>query len=107
MRLLLDEQVPRVFAGVLAGHDVETVQGRGWSGIENGELLRTATEAGYDALITLDRGIEFQQNLEALPLAVVVVRARSNRFEDLEPLAGSVLAALATLRPKQLIRIEE
>lgn len=105
MRLLLDEQVPRVFADCLAGHVVATTQAMGWSALENGDLLRTAADAGFDALLTLDRGIEFQQNLAVLPLSVLIVRARSNRIDDLEPLAGEVLASLEALEPRSLVRI--
>lgn len=63
MRLLLDEQVPSVFADSLIGHTVSTTQQMEWSGLENGELLRRAGTHGFDALITIDKGIEFQQNL--------------------------------------------
>ena len=105
MRLLLDEQVPRVFADEMPGHEVCTAQEMGWSGIENGDLLAAAAEAGFEALITLDRGIEFQQNLVALPMAVVVVKAKSNRIEALLSLAGRVLKALEELEPKTLVRV--
>ena len=62
MLVLLDEQLPLDPAAALVGHRVDTVAGRGWSGITNGELLRRM-EGQYDALVTMDRGIEFQQNL--------------------------------------------
>ena len=62
MRVLLDEQLPLDLAAALVGHSVDTVAGRGWTGITNGELLRRM-EGQYDALVTMDRGIEFQQNL--------------------------------------------
>jgi predicted nuclease of predicted toxin-antitoxin system len=39
MRLLLDEHLPIGLAAELPGHTVDTVSGRGWSGIKNGELL--------------------------------------------------------------------
>jgi hypothetical protein len=60
MRVLLEEQPPVDLASHLLGHAVETVVDRGWAGITNGELLRRMT-GYYDALITMDRGIEFQQ----------------------------------------------
>ena len=66
VRVLLDEQIPVDLAAVLLSHSVDTVVGRGWTGISNGELLRRmGTE--YDALVTMDRGIEFQQNLATSP----------------------------------------
>ena len=47
MRLLLDEQLPRHLAREIGGHDVSTVQQRGWAGLKNGELLRVAADAGF------------------------------------------------------------
>ncbi|MBM4439357.1 MAG: DUF5615 family PIN-like protein [Candidatus Rokubacteria bacterium] len=105
MRVLLDEQLPRQLARELRGHDVSTVQQRGWSGLKNGELLRRAVEAGYDAFLTADRGLPFQQNLAALPLRIVALSAASNALEDLLPLVDEVLTALPTATPGQVTRI--
>ena len=73
MRLLLDENLPHQMRLELPGHDVFTAAYMGWAGVENGELLRLAAADGFDALVTNDRGLEYQQNLDELPLAVVVV----------------------------------
>ena len=79
MRVLLDEQLPIDLAAALQGHSVDTVVGRGWTGITNGELLRRmGTE--YDAFVTMDRGIEFQQNLATVSVGILLVRAPSNRM---------------------------
>lgn len=78
--------------------------GRGWIGITNGELLRRmGTED--EALVTMDRGIEFQQNLAAASVGVLLVRARSNRMIHLLPLVPAILEALALLKPGQLHRV--
>ena len=79
MRVLLDEQLPLDLAQELHGYDVQTVVGRGWAGIKNGELLRLM-RGTYDVLVTMDRNLEFQQNLSALPFGVILVRAPSNRM---------------------------
>ena len=89
---------------MLPDDSVDTVVGRGWAGITNGELLRRMG-GDYDALVTMDRGIEFQQNLTALPFGVLLVRAPSNRMVHLEPLVPAILADLPTLGPGQLHRI--
>ncbi len=68
----------------------------GWAGIKNGRLLKLAATA-FDVLITVDRNLSFQQNLDGLEIAVVVLRAKSNRFEDLRPLVPKVLSALASI----------
>jgi hypothetical protein len=73
VRVLLDEQLPVDLAATLRGHSVDTVVRRGWIGITNGELLRRmGTE--YDALVTMDRGIEFQQNLATVSVGILLVR---------------------------------
>jgi len=74
MRLLLDENFPSDFSALITEHDVQTVHRLGWSGMKNGELLRRA--AGLcDVFMTLDRNLEFQQNIKALSFGVIVVRS--------------------------------
>jgi hypothetical protein len=104
VRLLLDESLPRPLANLLIGHVVRTVVQMGWSSLGNGALLRQAASE-FDALLTADQNIEFQQNLKTLPLAVVVLVVDSNRLESLEPLVPAVLQALTTLEPNVLIRV--
>lgn len=94
MRVLLDECVPRSFRGELPGHEVRTVAELGWAGTRNGLLLRRAA-AQFDVFLTVDQGIEFQQYLTGVDLAIVVVVARSNSIDDLRPLVPRVLAAIS------------
>ena len=99
MRVLLDENLDwRLRRGFDAVHDVVTVKYRGWSGKKNGELLRMAA-AEFDAFVTLDSNLEYQQNVAALDLAVVVVRAPSSDLSDLEPLLLELNALLPSVRP--------
>ena len=67
-------------------HEVRTVAEVGWTGKRNGELLQLAA-AGFDAVLTADQNMEHQQNLGALPVAVIVLVAATNRIESLRPLA--------------------
>ena len=92
MRILLDENFPIDFANLLMEHEVLTVHGLGWLGIKNGELLRRACGV-CEVFITLDRNLEFQQNIKVLPFGIVLVHARSNRMSDLTPHISSILAA--------------
>jgi uncharacterized membrane protein len=105
MRVLLDEQIDwRLARAFGPEHDVDTVRGRGWLGKENGVLLRAAA-AEYDALVTMDRGIEHQQNLAAYDLVVVLITARSNRRADVAPAIPEVLEVLASAKPGRLYRV--
>jgi hypothetical protein len=104
MRILLDESLPRSLRGELTGHSVKTVAEMGWSAIENGELLRRAAEQ-FDVLVTADQNLQFQQNMDALPISVIVLAARTNRLDDLRPLIPELLARLEALAPKTFWRI--
>ena len=104
MRILLDESLPRRLRVDLTGHTVETVTQCGWSGMENGELLQAAA-GRFDVFLTADQNIEYQQNLSALPLAVVVLTARSNTYGALRPLMPEVLERLNRLEPRTLVRV--
>jgi Domain of unknown function (DUF5615) len=101
MRILLDEDLPRRLGARLVGHEVATVPQSGWSGIKNGKLLALAADR-FDAFLTMDSNLEFQQNLSTLPIAVLVVSAISNRIEHLEPLVPGILKALNHLPPRTL-----
>lgn len=106
MRLLLDESIPRPLGAALKDHEVVTVKAAGWEGVENGELLDRAAAAGYDAFITVDKGFEYQQNLARLPLTVALLRAPSNRLEDLEPLVAVLLDRLSEAEPSSFIKLD-
>jgi hypothetical protein len=101
--VLLDENLPHVLRHELVGHDVFTVRFQGWSGMKNGELLRTAAAAGFDVMVTNDSGVPYQQNAASLSLSVVVLQARSNDIEDLRPLVPRLLDALRALTPRSIV----
>ena len=84
MRVLIDENLPRKLASYLQGHDCRTVTECGWAGRKNGELLSLA-EPLFDVLLTLDKSVPYQQDVSSGRIAVLIVRARSNRIQDLLP----------------------
>ena len=104
MRVLLDESLPRPLAKLLVGHEVKTVTEMGWTALKNGPLLRQAADT-FDAVLTADQNIQFQQNVKTLPIAVVVLVAETNRIESLAPLVPKILEQLNALEPKTLIRV--
>lgn len=93
MRILLDESLPKALGSHLIGHDVSTVAGCGWSGVKNGKLL-TLAATRFDVFLTADQNLEYQQNLNALPLAVLVLVVKNNRIESIIPLIPELLLAL-------------
>jgi predicted nuclease of predicted toxin-antitoxin system len=102
---LLDECLPRRLKRAFESeHEVTTVPERGWAGKQNGELLTLATRE-FDVFITVDTGVEFQQNVGSSSLTVVLLRAASNRLEALLPLMPTVLRELAGAAPGRIVRI--
>jgi hypothetical protein len=101
VRVQLDESIPVDFALDLTALDAQTVIGFGWAGLKNGALLRQAA-GQFQVLVTMDKNLQFQQNLAAHAIGVVLVRAHSNRLNDLRPLVPQILAAVAASEPGKL-----
>ena len=104
MRVLRDENLPHDLVRELTAHDVSTVQGRGWAGVSNGELFKRAA-GEIDVLLTMDLNLEYQQNVSASSVAVIVIHAKSNRIVDLKPLAGALLDALTKIQPGLVVHV--
>ena len=105
MRILLDESLPVRLRTEMPLHEVVPVTKMGWSALKNGELLRTA-KGRFDVFLTADQNLQYQQNLNALPIAVVVLVATSNRLEDLMPLMPKLHEVLSTISVPALFRVE-
>ena len=104
-RILLDENIDRLLKGLFAAEfEVITVREHGWAGKKNGELLRLA-EQEFDVFITMDKNLEHQQNLSALNIAVIVLRARSNAYSVVAPLMPRVNEALRVVQSGQVMHI--
>ena len=104
MHILLDESVPSRLGPLLVGHTAVSVQRRGWASIKNGKLLALAA-GEFDVLLTADKGMEYQQNLAMLPIAILIFLARSNRMEHMELAVPTILKAFDELQPKTLLKI--
>jgi hypothetical protein len=105
VKLLLDENLPHQLRLELPGHEVFTAVYMKWAGIENGELLKLAAANHFEGLITNDRGLEYEQNLGSLPLAVVVILAKANTIEAIRPLIPELLATLTHVNPREFIKL--
>lgn len=104
MNVLLDECIPRPLRRSLIGHTVRTVPEMGWASVKNGDLISLA-ETQFDAMITVDKSMQYQQNLKSARMGFIVLRASSNRLEDLEPLVPDILSALNFVQPGDVIFI--
>ena len=104
MRLLLDESVPARLRRSLPNHSVKTVVEMGWGGVKNGALLALAAKE-FDAFLTVDKKLPYQQNLANLPVAIIVLEAYSNELAALLPLVHSLEQALSSLQPCTCVRV--
>ena len=104
MKILIDENLPRKLAGHLEGHHCRNVAECGWSGTKNGALLALADPL-FDALLTLDKNIPYQQDLKTLRIALLIIRARSNRIQDLLKVIPECLATLERIQPRQVVHV--
>jgi hypothetical protein len=106
VRVLLDECLPRGLKRELPGHDVRTAPEMGWASKRNGELLQLA-QREFDVFLTVDRNLQHQQNLASFEIAVIVLVARSNRFDDLRPLLNTVRESLSIVKRGEALVIED
>ena len=104
MKILLDECIDRRFAKDIAEHEVKTVPQMGWAGTKNGELLALA-EKDFEVFVTVDRNLLFQQHLPRYTIAVILLRARSNRLQDLRPLVPKLLEMLPMAKSGEVLWI--
>ena len=96
--MLLDENLDWRLERELAGHTVKSVSEVGWSGMKNGTLLAKA-EIAFDVFLTMDGSIPHQQNMAKYRIAVVALKARSNRLADTKPLMDKVRVLLPHSQP--------
>jgi len=77
----------------------------GWAGRKNGELLQLMNQAGFTILLTTDRNLRYQQNLQQAGVAVVIMVASTNRLPELVPLIQNVCKALDTITSGEVVEI--
>ncbi|SRR5258708_2280508 len=97
MLILFDHGTPRGVARCLEEHTVKEARAQGWDRLTNGELLKAAEDAGFDLLLTTDKNIRYQQNLQNRKIAIVVLgRAR---WRLIKPLLAYIAHAVNAAQP--------
>jgi len=107
MKILVDECIPRKLKNSLSEHECQTVPEAGLAGQKNGILLSLAEDAGFDLFFTMDKGLKYQQNLAGRSIAILIVRARSNRLKDLLPHIEACRSIMSSIQPGEVIRVGE
>jgi predicted nuclease of predicted toxin-antitoxin system len=106
MRVLLDECIDERMRNYLPGHDCQSARYAGLAGLKNGDLLIAAEAAKFDVFLTLDQGIEYQQNLTGRSIGIIIFRTKSNRLKDLLSHVPTCLAHIESIQPGQIVRIQ-
>jgi len=104
VKILLDECANQRLARDFVGHAVSTVAQMGWKSKGNGELLALAAK-DFEVFVTTDRNLSFQQNVQSLSIAVVVMSAHTNRLTDLRAIVPALLKVLPFLRKGEIREI--
>jgi predicted nuclease of predicted toxin-antitoxin system len=105
MKVLLDECLPRKFKNSFSDHDCQTVPEAGLDGQKNGRLLALAENLGFQLFLTLDKGLQYQQNLAGRQMAIVIIRSTSNRLVDLLPHVPECLYVMGAIESGQVARV--
>ena len=106
-KILLDECLPVKlkyrFQEISPDFQVSTVTEKGWTGIKNGKLLEKAQQE-FEVFVTIDQNLPFQQELSKYSIAVVALKAKSNRYKDL---LGFVECASETIKTAEKSKFYE
>ena len=94
MKILLDECVTKHLKPFLAEHEVFTVREMDWSGIKNGKLLMLCVENQFEILITIDKNLQYQQNIDKYTLTIVILNSSTSKVEDLKEFIPSLLITI-------------
>jgi len=106
MRILVDNCVPRKFARLITGHEVTLARQAGWHELGNGDLIAAAELNGYEAVVTIDKNLQYQQNLTGRKISIVVLSPRLVFFESLAPMIGQLALALENLEEGSFVVIK-
>ena len=77
MKILFDQGAPVPLRRHLHPHLVDTSAERAWSTLQNGQLLKQAESDGYDAFVTTDKNLKYQQNLTGRKMRILVLSTTS------------------------------
>lgn len=104
MKILFDANTPAPLAAFLKRHQVTRTDELGWQGLENGQLLDAAEQAGFAILVTCDQNVRYQQNLSGRSLALVVLS--TNHRPSLRLVAHKVATAVDFVQRGQVITLD-
>ncbi|MDQ3634518.1 MAG: hypothetical protein M3405_08420 [Acidobacteriota bacterium] len=107
MKILLDENLPTKLKPQFSDeYEVFTVREMFWNGRKNGELLGLMTLEGFDAFVTIDKNLQYQQNLSRFPIKLFILNAPNNKIKTLTPYIENLQLLLSETIENQINIIE-
>ncbi|MEO8085779.1 MAG: DUF5615 family PIN-like protein [Bacteroidota bacterium] len=106
MKILLDECLPKRIKASLSSPEAKTVTEMGWNSLRNGQLMKVAIEQGFDMLLTIDKNLEFQQNLKAYQISIVIFDVPRSKIELILPLIPKFNEQLSSFEKGKAYRIK-
>lgn len=97
LRILLDQNAPLGFRRAFRQHEIIHADELGWGRLRNGDLIRAAEEAGIVIMITCDRNVRYQQNLEGRRIALIELSGGG--WPTIRNHLDRVLAAIEAAQP--------
>jgi len=107
MKILLDECVNKRLKSYLKDFEVYTVTEMGWSGTKNGELMSLCAVGCFDIILTIDKNMIYQQNIEKYPISIVVLNSQTSKIEELNHFIPSLLKQIHHLEKNKAYIIEK
>ena len=104
MKILFDQGTPVPLRSHLTGHQIETAAVRGWSELSNGDLLDQAESEGFEAMVTTDQSLHYQQNLSSRTIAILVLTSTS--WPRIQSKVSEVKAAVDSLQPGDYVEVK-
>ena len=107
MKILLDECVTKRLKKYLKEFDVFTVRELRLSGVKNGTLMSYCVENKFDILLSIDKNLLHQQNIEKFALSIIIFNCVSSKIEELSTFIPSFKSNIENFKKNQAYLIEK
>jgi hypothetical protein len=104
LKIIFDESVPERLGLALSGHYVQTVNGLGWNGTQNGKLLRLVELSQADVFVTSDKPLEKQQVLTTRTFGTVILS--TNSWPLIQKNLEAVRRGISEARPGTVTKVD-
>jgi hypothetical protein len=104
--VFIDECVDWRLIRSLTTHQAKTAKQIGWSERKNGILLSEASQK-FDILVITDKGINHQNNIIAIDIAVIILRPLRNQLSNILPLVPRLLEVIETAQPRTVTYVAD